>query len=286
MVTATWGDWFVSAEIEAVDPADDVAIWYLGCNGFVLRSRTTTLYVDPYFGTGDPPTLVRMVPVPIDPADATVCDAVLVTHEHLDHMHPPSYGPLVEDLGATLYAPRASFERPDYDGDLRAPAGNRTVVAEGDEFQIGDFAVHVRGANDPDAVEPVCYVIEHDTGTFFHGGDSKPAGSFDEIGTEFDVDCGALAFGTAGRIAFPEEDAVRPTAWYMDENQVVEAANALELRRLLPTHYDVWRGLVADPKAVIEHAASFPYPRVVEPVRIGDRVDLGGAGIVPSAALR
>ena len=290
MVHSTWGDWFVREEIEAAEP-EGVSIWYLGCNGFVLRSAETTIYVDPYFGDGVPPKNVRMIPVPMDPADATACDAVLVTHEHIDHMHPPSYGPLVSDLDADIYAPRAAYDDPGYHGDLRVPEARRNVVAEGDGFGVGDFSVHVRGANDPDAIEPVSYVIEHDAGTFFHGGDSKPAEAFHDVGDEFDLDCGALAFGTTGMIAHaddadPAATDVRRTTWYMDENQVIEAANALGLPRLLPSHYDMWKGMVGDPKALADHAASFPYPRTIEPVRIGDRVDLGEPGIVTPRTLR
>lgn len=285
MVHATWGDWFVRDEIEAADP-DGVAVWYLGCNGFVLRSSTATVYVDPYFGDGDPPNLVRMIPVPIDPADASLADAVLVSHEHIDHIHPPSYGPLVEDVGADLYAPAASYEEPDYDGDLRAPADRRNEVAVGDTFEVGDLTIHVRGANDPDAIEPVTYVVEHEAGTFVHVGDSRPAEAFHDVGEEFDVDAAVLAFGSVGTIAFPEDGEARRTRWYNDENQVLEAANALRADRLLPSHYDMWKGVGADPKVLHEHAASFEYPRVIERVTIGDRVDLAEPGIVPPRSLR
>lgn len=269
MVHSTWNDWFVREEIEATDPGDGVTVWYLGCNGFVLRSRTTTLYVDPYFGSGDPPNLIRMIPVPMDPADATNCDGVLVTHEHIDHMHPPSYGPLVTDLGADLYAPAPSYESPDYDGDLEAPPDQRHEVEAGDSFAVGDFTVHVRGANDPDAIEPVSYVVEHDAGTFFHGGDSRPATAFETVGEEFDLDIGALAFGSVGMIYEPELDRGERTRWYMDENQIIEAANQLRLARLIPSHHDMWQGVGADPKALHEHAASNLYPRVIEPPHIG-----------------
>jgi len=277
-IHSTWGDWLVS-EIERADP-DGIAVWYLGCNGFVVRSETTTLYIDPYFGDGNPPKLVRMIPVPIDPTDVSVCDAVLVTHEHIDHMHPPSYGPLLE-RGGTLYAPNASYESPDYDGDMRLPADRHEVVAVKESFTVGDLTVHVRGADDTDAIEPVSYVIEHDTGTFFHGGDSKPAESFRVLSEDFDIDAGVLAFGTVGQIHYTDEDETRPTKWYMTENEIVEAANALELDQLIPSHYDMWKGVTGDPKTLHEHVASYEYPRSINPVRIGDRIDLGEPGVVP-----
>jgi len=286
MVHATWGDWFVREEVEAADP-DGVSLWYLGCNGFVLRSAETTIYVDPYFGDGDPPNTVRMLPVPVDPAAATDCDAVFATHEHIDHFHPPSYGPLVEDLGATLYAPGACYtDARDYEGEIRAPDDRRQRVTVGADIPVGDFVVHVRGARDPDAEEPVSYVFEHASGTVFHAGDSRPAPAFADVAAEFDLDVGALAYGSIGHIAFPAESAVRRTEWYMNENQVVEAANALELDRLVPTHWDMWKGMDADPKVLHEHVTSHVYPRVLERATVGDRLDLARPGVVQPEALR
>lgn len=281
MVHSTWSDWLVS-EIESAT-VDGTSVWYLGCNGFVVRSPDATLYIDPYFGDGDPPTLLRMIPVPMDPADATVPDAVLVTHEHLDHMHPPSLDPLL-DGGGTAYAPGASFEEYDADVPLALPEDRREEVAPGDRFEVGDLTVHVRDAHDPDAIEPVTYVVESDAGTFFHGGDTKPAGSFEALGEEFDIDLGVLAMGSDGRVA--GEDGPDPAEWYMSADEVIEAANALELDRLLPSHWDMWRGVEGHPTALADHAASFEYPRVLESVRIGDRVDLDAPGVVQPSTLR
>ena len=277
MIASTWDDWFVTKELEAVEPKG-LSVWYLGGNGFVLRSPDTTIYLDPYFGRGNPPTQIRMDPIPMNPADATLCDAVLITHEHFDHMHPPSYRPLVEDLGARVYAPKTAYETV---GDERPPVERSTAVAVGDTFAIGDVTVHVREANDPDADEPVSYVFEHRSGTFFHGGDTRPSEAFEALGREFDLDVGVLAFGSVGRRYYPDRDVVETRHVYMDENQVLEAANALSLDRLVPTHYNMWKGLDADPKGLHEHATSFAYPHVIEVMRVGDRIDLDRPGIVP-----
>lgn len=285
MVHSTWGEWFVRDEIEASEP--DCAVWYLGCNGYVVRTREATVYIDPYFGDGSPPRTIRMIPVPMDPEVASLCDAVLVTHEHIDHMHPPSYGPLVAD-GADLYAPNAAYDAPDYEGELRVPEGRKHTVEIGDEISIGDLTVHVRCANDPDSIEPVTYVIEHDSRKLFIAGDSRPAEAFTEIGEEFDIDLGTVAFGSVGNIVHTEDEpiAAYPTDWYNDAAQVIEIANQLELDRLVPVHWDMWRGVGADPTAVHDVAASRQYPRVVEIVRIGDRLDLGAPGVVPLRDIR
>jgi L-ascorbate 6-phosphate lactonase len=196
-------------------------------------------------------------------------------------MHPPSYEPLVHDLGADLYAPTAAYEEPDCEVDTAGYEDQFHTVAVGDEVRIGDLTVHVCDSNDPDAIEPVSYVVEHESGTFFHGGDTRPCDAFASIGERFDIDAGVLAFGSVGRRYYPDADETRAYHVYMDENQVVKAANNLQLDRLLPTHYGMWKGLDADPKVLHEHATSFEYPRSTEPIKLGDRVAIDSPGIRP-----
>jgi len=277
MTASDWGDWLPRA-IAAADP-EGVAVWYLGCNGFVLKgSEGTTVFVDPYVGLGDPPRTTRMIPVPFDPADVSEADAVLATHEHTDHVHGPSQAPILANTGATFHAPADSLavarEDEHWPGAYEVDATQFDAVTVGDTFDVGEFTVHVEAAHDPDATQPVSYVFEHDAGTVFHGGDTKPSDEFARVGREYDIDLGVLAFGTVGRVPDKETGELARKRWYNDENQVIEAANDLRLDRLLPSHWDMWKGLTADPTVLHHHANSFEHPRTLEIVEIGDRVDV------------
>jgi L-ascorbate 6-phosphate lactonase len=46
MIAPTWSEWFVRDEVEGTEPSG-LSIWYLGCNGFVLRTAEATVYLDP-----------------------------------------------------------------------------------------------------------------------------------------------------------------------------------------------------------------------------------------------
>ncbi len=276
MPTSDWGEWLPRA-VAAADP-NEVALWYLGCNGFVLKNRDGDIvFIDPYLGTGDPPRTVRMIPVPFDPSDVGAADALLVTHEHTDHLHGPSQAPILAGTGATCYAPPASMEaigEADWSDRWSVGQDQFASVEPGDRFDVGSFTVRVRDAFDPDAEDPVAYVIEYRDTTIFHGGDTRPTAAFAGIAEEFDVDLGIVAFGAVANIYDREHEERSRTRWYCDENDVVEIANAIEIDRLLPSHWDMWKGMTVDPKTLHHHTRSWPYPERLELVEIGDRVDL------------
>jgi len=274
-VESDWDDWLPRA-VESATP-DGLAIWYLGCNGFIVKSSGgTTIFIDPYLGTGDPPRTVRMVPVPFNPEDITECDAILGTHEHTDHVHGPSQAPILAGTGADYYTTDSGHDVIREEAWLE----NYSVtddqlheVTEGDTLDIGDVSVHVEPANDPDAEHPVSYVFEHDAGTFFHGGDARP-GEFEAVGERYDIDVGVLAFGTVGMIDDKETGEPTRTQWYNDENMIIEAANELQLDTLVPTHWDMWKGMTTEPTVLHNHASSFDYPSTLSIVEIGDRYNL------------
>jgi L-ascorbate 6-phosphate lactonase len=276
-VHSDWGDW-LPREIEAAEPVG-TTIWYLGCNGFVLKGREgTTLFIDPYLGTGDPPRIIRMIPVPFAPDDVTTADGLLTTHEHIDHVHGPSQAPILSNTGARFYGPEASVavaeEEERWLDRYEIDREQFDVVSVGETFEIGEFTVTVEPAYDPDADQPVSYVIEHDSGTFFHGGDSRPASEFATIGQRYDIDLGVLAYGTEGMMPHRETGEPTRTKWYNDESQIITAANDLRLDRLLPSHWDMWKRLTAAPDDLHPHIRSFEYPRRLELLEIGDSTSL------------
>ncbi|MBV0923104.1 MBL fold metallo-hydrolase [Halomicroarcula limicola] len=274
-VDSDWDDWLLRA-VEDADP-DGLAIWYLGCNGFIVKSSgDTTVFIDPYLGIGDPPRTVRMVPVPFDPTDVQEADAVLGTHEHTDHVHGPSQAPILAGTNADYYTTDSGHDviREEAWMDNWSVTDDQLhEVEEGDALEIGDLTIHVEPANDPDAEHPVSYVFEHESGTFFHGGDARP-GDFEAVGEAYDIDLGVLAFGTIGMIDDSDTGEPTRTQWYSDENMIIEAANELRLDRLLPSHWDMWKGMTTEPTVLHNHANSFEYPRSLEIAKIGDRVDL------------
>lgn len=277
MSTSDWGDWLPQA-IDSASP-ETVSCWYLGCNGFAIKgSAGTTLWIDPYVGLGDPPRTIRMIPVPFDPTDVSTADAVLATHEHTDHTHGPSQGPILESTGAEFYAPDDSLsvalDEEEWLDTYGIDRSQFNEVTEGETIEIGEFEIAVVETHDPDSTHPVGYVIRHETGTIFHGGDTKPADSFGEIGATYDIDIGILAFGAIGRI--PDKETLEPvrTKWYSTENEIIEAASDLQLDRLVPTHWDMWKGMTADPTVLHNHAQSYDHPSVLDVVEIGDRIEL------------
>ncbi len=274
-IHSDWGDWLPRAIADA-EPSG-VDLWYFGCNGFALKSADgTTVFIDPYLGLGDPPRTLRMIPVPFEPEDVEHADAVLGTHEHTDHVHGPSQAPILANTGAQYYAPDAGIEvteEEDWTGNWDVDSSQLHEIDDGETIELGDLTITAEPANDPDAEHPVAYVIEHDAGTFVHGGDARP-GEFDRIGERYDVDLAVLAFGSTGLIDDKESGEPQRTTWYSDENMLVEAANELQAERIVPTHWDMWKGLTADPTVLHKHASSFPYPEELSVIEIGDRISL------------
>lgn len=81
--------------IDTVVEHGSLSIWWLGQEGYVIKSHDLTIYIDPYLSTyaeritlGKPNEHVRMMQSPIRPEEVTNADLIICTHDHADHIDP------------------------------------------------------------------------------------------------------------------------------------------------------------------------------------------------------
>ncbi|MBA3953189.1 MAG: MBL fold metallo-hydrolase, partial [Rubrobacter sp.] len=75
-----------------------LAFWGLGQVGVAIKGPRGVLYVDPYLtdSDGEGGSLERTFPPPLRPDEVTNANAVLLTHDHIDHTDPETVLPLSE----------------------------------------------------------------------------------------------------------------------------------------------------------------------------------------------
>lgn len=100
-------------------------------------------------------------------------DAVLITHEHIDHLDPEALA------GAVAARPGLRiFAHADVVAQLSAVADATTAVGPGDEFEAAGFRVRAYGGQhavihpDIPRVANLAYLVADDTTNLYHPGDS------------------------------------------------------------------------------------------------------------------
>ncbi|MEU1278101.1 MBL fold metallo-hydrolase [Streptomyces sp. NPDC005805] len=171
----------------------------------------------------------------LPPPEATVADAVLVSHLHSDHLHLPSLARLAP--GTRLVVPH---------GALRAVRGLRRVaavgglavteVAPGDEVRVDGLRVRaVTAAHDgrrvpvgPHRSPALGYVISGEADTYFAGDTGLFDGMAEEVGP---VDVALLPVGGWGPYL---------GHGHLDAGRAAQALAALSPRAAVPVHYGTY----------------------------------------------
>jgi L-ascorbate 6-phosphate lactonase len=179
-------------------PEGKTAVWFLGQNGFVLKSGNAVLAIDPYLsdycaarrddGVRTPKS--RMLPVFIDPADFAV-DAVLLTHSHADHADPVTLSRLPNAASCLFYAPYQAVSVlrdagiPDSRVVLMHPRQRETF--QGIEI-IGSFAE----PTDSTDLNHMGYILRFPGGfTYWNSGDTAKSGLLSYV-KEYQVDLASI----------------------------------------------------------------------------------------------
>jgi L-ascorbate metabolism protein UlaG (beta-lactamase superfamily) len=151
--------------------------WFNHYAGVAVKTPTKTLVIDP---------------VDVNNKDFPAIDAILITHEHYDHLDGPLVRKLQEQNQCQILADPTSTRRL----SVFIPAEKLQEMKPGTEAKVGDVAVRAEACNHPPATTPVTFLITSEDGVkIFHTADSMPFPEMKTIGEEHKPD---VAFCTVG----------------------------------------------------------------------------------------
>jgi L-ascorbate 6-phosphate lactonase len=248
-----------------------VACWSLGGMGFALKGVDTIVFLDPFLNPDYRDQWVtRAISPPLASRDLRRVDLVLASHEHPDHCDPIAIGAVARQTEAVLGAPVDACE---VARSIGFPEERIRQIEPGDVIRIGNAVVRAYPSGDRVAKSALIYLIKLDGIGFVHAGDSLLTDAFDTIGRSSSVDVALLA------------TALNPSGehWYMQPQDLVEAAHRLRATLLVPGHWDIWQELARSPDELdSELRAEDPLlPRAILPA--GTRLVVGRTA--PEASL-
>ena len=151
-------------------------VWLNNYAGVLLKTPSKTLLIDP---------------VDVKVRSHPQVDAILITHEHYDHLDQRLIAELQKATGCPVIADSASAR------SLRAnlPAGKLVEAYAGTETKIGEVTVRAEKCRHP-AAAPVTFIVTSEDGLkVFHTADSLPFPEMAAIGQREQLD---VVFCTVG----------------------------------------------------------------------------------------
>jgi len=145
-------------------------VWFNHYAGVLIKTPSKTLVIDP---------------VDIRARSFPNVDAVLITHEHYDHLDQRLIAEIQKATNCTIIADPASAQRLQH----VIPPKKLQEICPGEEVKVGEVSVKAEKCNHP-AAAPVTYIITSEDGVkVFHTADSLPFPELAAIGEreKFDV---------------------------------------------------------------------------------------------------
>ncbi len=205
---------------------------WLGQSGYILKTATTTLVLDPYLSNsvGRIAGRERTRPIPIDPR-TLVADAVICTHTHLDHLDPDTVS--VMPKGTRFITTAEGCE------DLRAYGQkNAQILCIGESLTVGDITVTAVFA--AHTVHAFGVVVRTEGKSLYFSGDTL----FDERLLSIAAYKPDVAFlcinGKLGN---------------MRVDEAVTVAAHIDAPVNIPHHYDMFTSNAEDPHKFTDHVA-------------------------------
>ncbi|WP_461210191.1 metal-dependent hydrolase [Desulfocurvus sp. DL9XJH121] len=211
----------------------DTLTWY-GHSNFRIDAGGATLLIDPFFD-GSPTA-------PMSASEITACDAVLVTHDHADHVG--AAVDICRRTGATLVSIVGTAGKLQEAGVPAEQVLGGVGMNIGGTVQVAGVAVTMTQAfHSSDSGAPVGYILSLPGGrTIYHAGDTGIFASMELFGQLHDIDYALLPIG--GHFT-------------MDTRQAAVACALLDCANVVPMHWGTFPVLEQNTEAFAEALAEF-----------------------------
>lgn len=205
-------------------------IRFLGQSGYILKTERSEIIIDPYLSdsvnrvAGRP----RLLPIPLQPADIS-CDAVICTHDHLDHLDPDT---------VTEIASKQLFVTTNGGKKKLKSLGKENVIAmnEGESVRLGDFEITAVFADH--TVEAFGVIVKAEDKTLYFSGDTLYNERLFDI-AKYSPDATFICIN--GRLG------------NMNAEEALVTAKRIGAKRNIPNHYDMFASNSEDPHLFADH---------------------------------
>jgi L-ascorbate metabolism protein UlaG (beta-lactamase superfamily) len=255
-----------------LEPAGgQVALWWLGQAGFLYRASGVTALLDPFLA----PHEGRRFETMLAPEAATGVDAILCSHEHIDHLDAQSLPALAAaSPGARIVVPRPIVSMVT---DLGIAEDRVIGTQPGEKVEIDGVWIHPvparHGVEIDDAytfgtelsdglVRYLGFVLESDGVRLYHAGDTILYDGMADGLREIGVDVAMLPIN--GRDSYRESSGL---VGNLDERESALLTRDVGAETLIPMHYELFA-----------HNRGYP-ARVLDVI---DREDLDVSVLVPT----
>jgi L-ascorbate metabolism protein UlaG (beta-lactamase superfamily) len=240
--------------------APRATLWWLGQSGFVIKYRSTILYIDPYLS--DSLTLkyantsqphIRITAAPISGEMVRHATAVFSTHKHSDHLDPGTVPAiLAASPQAVLVLPAALAGHAHAMG---ITLSRMVPTGAGRSHRFGEIVVHVL----PSAHEALDYspgsghpylgfVFQCGEDTLYHPGDCVPFDGQVELVRPY---CPTVVL-----MPINGRDPARGVAGNFTISEAAQFAADAGARWLIPMHYDMFTFNTVDVRRFVRHMDS------------------------------